>query len=201
MDQLGGLLLDRGDDLRVAVTGRVDRDAGGEIEEQVAVDVLDGKPVPADRHDRIRARQAGRRPRLIEFDVCTRLRPRQLRDDVRDGTPTIDPTRLGHAHLDTTDGSRLHKGYAEWILAPEYSERPSPPKSGAQPVVRGRSRAASKPTTTPTKPASATGATSMGSELGGASVCRVEGVASALVATGAAALSPDPTTIAPIMPG
>ncbi len=49
VQQVGGLLGDDLDDALVAVAGRVDRDAGGEVEEQVAVDVLDGQPVAADR--------------------------------------------------------------------------------------------------------------------------------------------------------
>ena len=62
MDQLGRLLLDRRDDLRVGVAGRVDGDAGGEVEEEVAVDVLDGQAIATDGHDRVGARQARRRP-------------------------------------------------------------------------------------------------------------------------------------------
>jgi hypothetical protein len=58
VDQLGGLLLDRGDDLGVGMAGRVDRDPGGEVEEEVAVDVLDRQAVAADGNDRIGARQA-----------------------------------------------------------------------------------------------------------------------------------------------
>jgi hypothetical protein len=73
MDQLRGLLLDRGDDLRVTVTGRVDRDARREVEEEIAVDVLDREALPADRHDRVGTRQARRRPRLVERDVLPRL--------------------------------------------------------------------------------------------------------------------------------
>ena len=82
--QLGGLLLDRGHDLGVRVAGRVDRDAGGEVEEEVAVDVLDGQALAADRDDRVGARQAGRGPGLVELDVLAGLGTRQLRDDVRD---------------------------------------------------------------------------------------------------------------------
>src|SRR6188508_1322649 len=133
MDQLGSLLLDRGDHLRVAVAGRVDRDAGREVEEEIAVDILDREALPADRHDRIGARQARRCPRLIERHMGPRLRARQLRDDIRDRTPAIDPTWLGHAHLGSTDGPRLHKAYADWILAPEYSE-PVRPAEGAGPT-------------------------------------------------------------------
>src|SRR4051794_9037984 len=73
MDQLGRLLLDRRDDLRMAMTRRIDGDTCSEIEEQVAVDVLDRQPLPADRHDRVRARQAPRCPRLVELDVCLGL--------------------------------------------------------------------------------------------------------------------------------
>ena len=40
MDQLAGLLTDGGDDLGVAVAGGGDGDAGGKVEEGVAVDVF-----------------------------------------------------------------------------------------------------------------------------------------------------------------
>ena len=93
MDELGGLLLDRGDDLRMGVAGRVDRDPGREVEEQVAVDVLDGQALAADGHDRVGARQARRGPRLVERDVRPRLRARELRDDMRDGPISGDPRR------------------------------------------------------------------------------------------------------------
>ena len=64
----------------------VDRDAGREVEEEVAVDVLDRQALAADRHDRVGARQARRGPFLVERDVRAGLRAGQLRDDVRDGT-------------------------------------------------------------------------------------------------------------------
>ena len=86
VDELGGLLLDRGHDLRVRVAGRGDRDAGGEVEEEVAVDVLDGQALAADRHDRVGAGQARGGPFLIERHVRAGLRAGQLGDDVRDGT-------------------------------------------------------------------------------------------------------------------
>ena len=86
MDELRGLLLDRGHDLRVRVAGRGHRDAGREIEEEVAVDVLDRQAVAADRDDRVGAGQARGGPFLIERDVRAGLRARQLRDDVRNGT-------------------------------------------------------------------------------------------------------------------
>ena len=91
VDELGRLLLDRGDDLGVGMAGRVHRDAGGEVEEEVAVDVLDRQAVTADGHDRIGARQARRRPGFVECDVGSGLRAGDLGDDVRDGS------RLGHA--------------------------------------------------------------------------------------------------------
>ena len=48
VDELGRLLLDRGHDLGMGMAGRGDRDPGREIEEQVAVDVLDGQALAAD---------------------------------------------------------------------------------------------------------------------------------------------------------
>ena len=79
VDQLRGLLLDRRHDLRVGVARRVDRDARREVEEQVAVDVLDRQTLPADRHDRVGAGQARRGPRLVERDVGAGLRAREAR--------------------------------------------------------------------------------------------------------------------------
>jgi hypothetical protein len=58
MDQLGRLLLDRGHDLGMRMAGRGDRDPGREVEEEVAVDVLDRQAVTADRDDRVGPRQA-----------------------------------------------------------------------------------------------------------------------------------------------
>ena len=83
VDELGRLLLDRADDAGMAVARGVDRDARREVEEQVPVDVLDGHAQPADRHDRVGAREAGRGPRLVELDVRASLRAGDLRDQVR----------------------------------------------------------------------------------------------------------------------
>ena len=55
VEQLVGLVLDRGDDLRVAVAGGGDGDAGGEVEEQVAVHVLDDAAAAALDDQRIDA--------------------------------------------------------------------------------------------------------------------------------------------------
>ena len=102
--QLRGLLLDRRDDLRVRVAGGVDRDAGGEVEEQVAVDVLDRQPLAPDRDDRVGPRQARRRPRLVERDVGAGLRAGQLGHEVgaraapaRAGTDAWATGHLGRA--------------------------------------------------------------------------------------------------------
>ena len=67
--ELVGLALDGGDDVRVAVPGGVDRDAGGEVQEHVAVDVLDGAAEAAHGHDRVGAREAGTRPGVVELDA------------------------------------------------------------------------------------------------------------------------------------
>ena len=58
VDKLVGLVLDGRDDGRVRVAGGVDRDAGAEVDEDVAVDVLDLGTPAADRHEGVGARQA-----------------------------------------------------------------------------------------------------------------------------------------------
>ena len=58
MEEVLRLALDALDDPRVAVTGRGDRDPGGEVEEEVAVDILDGQPATPDGDDRD-TREAG----------------------------------------------------------------------------------------------------------------------------------------------
>ena len=58
MDHLAGLLRDGCDDVRMCVPRGIDGDAGGEVEEQVAVDVLDRQPLGTDRHDGVGAGQA-----------------------------------------------------------------------------------------------------------------------------------------------
>ena len=68
VQQLGRLVLDGGDDLRMAVAGRADGDAGGEVEEQVAVDVLDDRPAAALHRQRIDARVRRRHVLLVGRD-------------------------------------------------------------------------------------------------------------------------------------
>ena len=93
VDQLAGLLLDRAHDVGVAVAGGGHGDAGVEVEEQVAVDVLDHAALGPNRHHRVRARHARRRPLLVELEVGARLGAGQLGDDVRDGWPERAKTR------------------------------------------------------------------------------------------------------------
>ena len=78
--------LDRGDDVGVAVAGRVDGDAGGEVEEDVAVDVFDRAAEAAPGDDRIGAQEARARPRVVELDVRPGLGAGGGGDDVRDGS-------------------------------------------------------------------------------------------------------------------
>ena len=73
-------------DARVGVAGGVDGDAGGEVEEDVAVDVLDGAAVAAHGDDRVGAREAGAGPGVVELDVGAGPGARQLGHDVRHGT-------------------------------------------------------------------------------------------------------------------
>jgi len=98
VDEVVGLSLDRLEHGRVAVAGRVDGDAGGEVEEEVAVDVLDRRALAPDRHDRIGAREARRRPGLVERDRGARLRTGDLGHEVRNGAA------VGGARLDGRHG-------------------------------------------------------------------------------------------------
>ena len=63
VQQLVGLVLDGGDDLGMAVPRRRDRDAGREIEKEIAVHVLDDRAAAAGTDQRINAR-VGRRHAL-----------------------------------------------------------------------------------------------------------------------------------------
>ncbi len=56
VNEFRGLILNRRDDFRVAVPGVGDRDSGGEIEEQVAVNVLNDAPAPVLDEQRVRGR-------------------------------------------------------------------------------------------------------------------------------------------------
>jgi hypothetical protein len=56
VQQFGRLVLDSGDDLRVAMPGGGDGDAGGEVEEAVAIDVFDDGSTAALDDQRVDAR-------------------------------------------------------------------------------------------------------------------------------------------------
>ena len=60
MLEAGGLLLDGGDDARVRVPDVDDRDAGAEIDETIAVDVLDDPALRVGDEDRERGADRGR---------------------------------------------------------------------------------------------------------------------------------------------
>ena len=77
------LLLDRRGDLRVGMPGRADGDAGGEVEEAIAVDIGDDHARPGLRHERVGARERRAGDGLVAGDDRARLRARQLGDDVR----------------------------------------------------------------------------------------------------------------------
>ena len=68
VDQLAGLLLDGLDDLRMAMAGGGDGDAGGKVEELVAVHVFDPGAAAALGDQRIAARVGGRHPAIVCFD-------------------------------------------------------------------------------------------------------------------------------------
>src|SRR5262249_2600399 len=81
--QLVGLVLDCRDDLRVAVPGRGNGDAGGAVEEQVAVNVLNDRAATAFDDQRVDARV--RRPHVagIALQQCLPLGAGQPGPDVR----------------------------------------------------------------------------------------------------------------------
>ena len=77
MDQLARLAFDGLGYRWVPITCRGHGDAGREIEEQIAVDVLDRGTVAANRDDGVGARQTGRRMAVVERDVPAGQRPGQ----------------------------------------------------------------------------------------------------------------------------
>src|SRR5262249_48314358 len=83
VQELLRLFYDRADDVAMRVAGRVDGDAGGAVEKNVPVHVLDGRAVTARDDQRIPARVRGRHDGLIARDERLGLRTRQRGDDVR----------------------------------------------------------------------------------------------------------------------
>ncbi len=76
VDQFGGLILNRLHDLGVTVAGGVDGDAGGEVEELVAVDVGDANAAARLRDHGIAAGVAGRDEAVIVGNDLLRKRAR-----------------------------------------------------------------------------------------------------------------------------
>ena len=68
MNQFAGLLLDGGDHIGMAMAGGSHGDAGGEIEELVAVDVFDDDAASALGHQRVGARVGRRQVFVIACD-------------------------------------------------------------------------------------------------------------------------------------
>ncbi len=89
-EALGGVL-DRGHHVRVRVAGRGHGDAGGEVQEAVAVDVPGFDPLAVRDHERVLARVGRRHDAKVALDDRARLRPRQLAADVRGlhGSPSF----------------------------------------------------------------------------------------------------------------
>ncbi len=83
MDELRGLLLDGADDLGVAMAGGVDGDAGGEVEELVAVDVFDAAAEAAFDGERITAGVAGRKQGFVAGNDLPGVGAGQGADDLR----------------------------------------------------------------------------------------------------------------------
>ena len=83
VQELRGRLLHRGDDLRMRVAGRADRDAGREIEEPVAIHVPGLGAAAMRHHERIIARVRRRDDPGVALDHRAGLRPGQLGLDVR----------------------------------------------------------------------------------------------------------------------
>jgi hypothetical protein len=83
VDQLRGLLLDRLHDLRMTVPGGGDRDPRVQVQEAIAVDVLDHRAGGALRDERIRARERGARDLPVPLDQRERLRTGDVRDELR----------------------------------------------------------------------------------------------------------------------
>src|SRR5438270_82262 len=84
MYETGRLVLNGGDDVRVAVAGGGDGDARGEVEEEVAVHVLNHRPAAAGDDKRVDPCVGGRHELLVALEQLLRLGAGQLRLDLRD---------------------------------------------------------------------------------------------------------------------
>ncbi len=79
MDQLGGLLLNGFDYFRMAMAGGADGDAGGEVEEGVAVNVFDYSAMAALSYQRVVACERRRHELGILLDNLLCFWPWELR--------------------------------------------------------------------------------------------------------------------------
>ncbi len=77
VEEFGGLFLDRPDDARVGMAGCDYGDAGGEVEEVVAVDIFDDGSFSALHNERITAGVGSRKHRLVAANDLLRLGPGQ----------------------------------------------------------------------------------------------------------------------------
>lgn len=89
VQKLVGLVLDGGGDVGMTMAGGGDGDAGREVEEQIAVHVLDHRPAAPGHHQRIAPGVGRRHDPLIPFQQCAGLRSRQFCTQMRDG-PIIE---------------------------------------------------------------------------------------------------------------
>ena len=105
MQQPLGLVPDGRHDLRVGMARRADRDAGVEVQEHVAVHVLDHGAGPPGRGERVGPGQRGAGDLVVGLDQQAGLRARDLRGELR----------LGH-------GLELVTGAARGQLVEERSE-------------------------------------------------------------------------------
>ena len=82
VDQFGGLLLNRGDNFGMAMAGGANRNACGEIEEHVAVDVFDHGAAAALGDQRVIARVGRRHEFRVGFEHALGVRTGQLGDEL-----------------------------------------------------------------------------------------------------------------------
>jgi hypothetical protein len=98
VQELLGLLAHRGDHVGVAVTGRNGRDPGGEVEEAIAVDVLDRHAAAARHHERHVLAEILRHRAPVALDGGLRLRPGERSPEERDLDGVVGWKRPG-GHL------------------------------------------------------------------------------------------------------
>ncbi len=85
VQKIVGGALDRLHHRRVSMTGAAHRDAGGEIQKSIAVDIPDLRAASPGHDERIVARVGGRTHGTIACHQCPGLGSRQLSADVRRG--------------------------------------------------------------------------------------------------------------------